>query len=317
MAGNYPFQQFLGSVIAQPPCRMLNANMYGFFVKGNKHTIQTYLDNTLNIVDQNVQFKALSGFVLLTFTDIENIASITPPFSEQGWMQETDVIVWLPVALLKNNKIDHIYWYPAFITVNNIYALINGRETWGYNKYLCKYEMPKMGQEPTQFKLWVDAFSPFNPNNQMSQHLLLEVNRTCDGERHDFSDLVDLFKQAITLLSAQPDICDYDFNAIKQFIKALRTPSMDQVLFKQFPNGNATQSVYQAVMSSPSLIKKIHSGSIYTHKFDVVIHEVDTFPLAEMFGLQQGPQQALLPFNILMDFNQAVATELAERGIAS
>ena len=26
-------------------------------------------------------------------------------------------------------KIDHVYWYPAFICVNNIYALINGIST--------------------------------------------------------------------------------------------------------------------------------------------------------------------------------------------
>jgi hypothetical protein len=148
------FSRFPGNVIAKPPCRMTNANMYGFFVKGDTSTIQAYLDETLNSVsdgadndgqDSSANYECLSPYVLLTFTDIQNIASLAPGFAEQGSMQETDIIIWLPVAKMLKGKVDHVYWYPAFICVNNIYALINGINTWGYNKYLCEYTMPDLG----------------------------------------------------------------------------------------------------------------------------------------------------------------------------
>ena len=65
-----PYVHFPGSVIAQPPCRMLNANMYGFFVKGELARIQAYLDMTLNTTATDaMRFKALSAYTLLTFTD--------------------------------------------------------------------------------------------------------------------------------------------------------------------------------------------------------------------------------------------------------
>ena len=153
-----PFIQYPGNVIAEPPCRMLNANMYGFFVKGCINKITNYINTTLNAVkNDDFHFKPLSAYTLLTFTDIQNIASKVPHFRQQGWMQETDIIFWLPIAKMVtkggDEKVDHIYWYPAFIAVNNIYALINGRETWGYNKYLCDYKMPQIGQPPHYFSI--------------------------------------------------------------------------------------------------------------------------------------------------------------------
>jgi hypothetical protein len=75
--------------------------------------------------DSSDNYEYLTPNVLLTFTDIQNITSLAPGFAEQGFMQETDIIIWLPVAKMLKSKVDHVYWYPAFICVNNIYALIN------------------------------------------------------------------------------------------------------------------------------------------------------------------------------------------------
>jgi hypothetical protein len=54
---------------------------------------------------------------------------LAPGFAEQGFMQETDIIIWLSVAKMLKDKVDHVYWYPAFICVNNIHAQINGINT--------------------------------------------------------------------------------------------------------------------------------------------------------------------------------------------
>ncbi|KPV95644.1 hypothetical protein AN214_02212 [Pseudoalteromonas sp. P1-9] len=315
------FIQFPGNVIAEPPCRMLNANQYGFFVKGCSEKIQTYIDTTLNAVKSDeFRFKALSAYTLLTFTDIENIASKVPPFSEQGWMQETDIIFWLPVAKMVNKrgkeKVDHIYWYPAFITVNNIYALINGRETWGYNKYLCDYKMPNIGELPQFFELSLDAFQPFSPNTKMAKHKLLEVNLVEQGGEHPVSDFVELVKEAFEILKSDTDFFDLDLNAIKQLLDGFVNPQMDQILFKQLPNGDGSKAVYQGVVHSPSIIKKVHSAKIYKHEFDVTVYQLDTFPLGEMFGIYPGTHRALLPFNVVMDFDQEKACEIiATKGL--
>ena len=310
------YVHFPGNVIAKPPCRMLNANMYGFFVKGDLALIQAYIDQTLNTVaTSDMRFKALSAYTLLTFTDIENIASKVPPYQQQGWMQETDVIIWLPVAKmvkkLGKEKVEHIYWYPAFICVNNIYALINGRETWGYNKYLCQYVMPNIGEQANYFSLSVDAFEPFSLETKMAEHMLLEVKKVAEGSENPIVEFVDLVKEVFALLKSEHDFFDLDFNALKQLLDGFVHPQMDQILFKQFPDGLGEKAVYQAVMHSPSMIKKVHKAAILTHEYQVTFHQLDTFPLEQMFGLKVGTQDAILPFSVLMDFDQEPAFEVA------
>lgn len=314
VSSNRPlFSRFPGNVIAKPPCRMTNANMYGFFIKGNTTKIQTYLDQTLNCVpSQTCNYESLSPYVLLTFTDIKNIASLAPGFSEQGSMQETDIIVWLPVAKMVNNKVDHVYWYPAFICVNNIYALINGINTWGYNKYMCDYTMPDIGADSDNFSISVDAFQPFTPDTKMAKHLLMEVKKVSDGSSNKIGEFLELIKEAFTLLSAEKSFFNMDKNALKQLLDGFKNPQMDQILFKQFPDGKGENAVYQGVVHSPSIIKKIHSAELYGHEYDVTLHQVDTFRLDEAFGIPLGTQRALLPFNILMDFDQEAAFPLAE-----
>ncbi len=307
------FSRFPGNVIAKPPCRMAGSNMYGFFIKGKTASIQTYLDQTLNSVpDDSGEYKCLSPYVLLTFTDIQSISSLAPVYSEQGSMQEIDVIVWLPVAKMVKDKVDHIYWYPAFICVDNIYALINGRNTWGYNKYMCDPVMPSVGEVPEQFSISLDAFQPFSPQTRMAKHLLLEVTKVSDGSSNKIGEFVELVKEAFTLLSADKSFFNMDINALKQMLKSFKQPQMDQILFKQFSDGEGENAVYQGVMHSPSIIKKIHSAELYGHEFDVTLHQVDTFRLDHAFGIPLGTQRALLPFNILMDFDQQAAFVLAE-----
>jgi hypothetical protein len=307
------FSRFPGNVIAKPPCRMTNANMYGFFIKGDTETIQKYLDQTLNSVpDTSGKYECLSPYVLLTFTDIENIASLAPGFAEQGSMQETDIIIWLPVAKMVKGKVDHVYWYPAFICVNNIYALINGINTWGYNKYMCDYTMPDIGGTPDEFSISVDAFQPFTPQTKMANHLLMEVKKVSDGPSNKVGEFIELVKEAFTLLSTEKSFFNMDINALKQLLDGFKNPQMDQILFKQFPDGKGENAVYQGVVHSPSLIKKIHSAEIYGHEYDVTLHQVDTFRLDLAFGIPLGKQRALLPFNVLMDFDQEAAFALAE-----
>lgn len=309
---NFPlFKRFPGNVVAKPPCKMINANMYGFFVKGDSKTIQAYLDNTLNcIADNEMHFEPLSPYVLLTFTDIQNISSLAAEFSNQGWMQETDIIVWLPVAKMEDGKVNHIYWYPAFICVNNIYALINGINTWGYNKYMCTYEMPEIGGKADYFSMSVDAFQPFTPSTEMANHLLLEVKRNREGEESEFAEFIELIQEAFDLLKSNRNFFNFDTDLLKQLLKGFVNPQMDQILFKQFPDGEGERAVYQGVVHSPSVIKKVHHAKIYKHEYDVILHQVDTFRLDQAFGLKLGKQEAILPFNVLMDFDQQAAYEL-------
>lgn len=304
------YQHFLSNPIAKPPCRMNNANMYGFFAEIELATSQRYIDSTLNVgVKGNIRFKILGEFALITFTDIEKIASMTPPFDQHGWMQETDIIIWLPVAKVENEDISYLYWYPAFICVNNIYALINGRETWGYNKYLCDYIMPHCVSELSNFSLSLECFDHFSPESKLQMHELFTITINSKGHDNDFFSVLDDFGEQVANLFSRKHL-GIDLSLLKQLLSGFVNPQMDQILFKQFPDGCGDSAVYQSVMHSPSTIKKIHHFKFLKPEFTLHLNKLDSFPLADMFGLKLGSQALHLPFYVQMDFDQLVASQI-------
>lgn len=289
---------------------MVNANMYGFFVKGSSAAIQTFIDETVGLA-KGLHFKAISAYCMLTFTDIENIKPTTEPWVNQGYFQETDVIVWLPVARMEGDDIAHVYWYPAFICVNNIYALINGRETWGFNKYLCDCQMPTIGAKPHFFNITVDAFQTYAADTKMAPCELFNVKLIKKDRENPIKNVFDLVTEGLDLLEATDvNFFDMGFSFFKQMLTGLFTPQVDQLLFKQLPNGDATRALCQQVLHSPSVVQKVHAGCIYFHEFAFTLNKVDMFPLDKMFGIPLGSQRPLLPFNMLFDFHQAAALKI-------
>ena len=266
-----PYQHFLSNPIAKPPCRMHNANMYGFFAEIESNKAQKYIDSTLNIGEEgNIYFKILGEFALITFTDIEKIASMTPPFDQHGWMQETDIIIWLPVAKVEDEDITYLYWYPAFICVNNIYALINGRETWGYNKYLCDYTMPSCVSELSNFSISLECFEHFSPESKLQMHELFSITINSKHQDSDFLSIIDNFGDQVANLFSRKHL-DIDF----------------------------------------SLLKQLLSGFVFLKpEFTLHLNKLDSFPLADMFGLKLGSQALHLPFYVQMDFDQLAATKI-------
>lgn len=135
-----------GSMLMHSPLVLNKADMYGFFLKGKLANLQRSIDNTLNqVAGSAMYFKVLSPYVLTTFTQIEKAYSDYPTDRAKGWIQETDIITWVMVGRQDNSsstKISHVYFQPLHIWVNDAMALINGRELFGYPKYLCEYTMP-------------------------------------------------------------------------------------------------------------------------------------------------------------------------------
>lgn len=310
MTDHSNYSHFLSNPVAKPPCRMTNAQMYGFFVSACEQKMQAYVDTTLNLLaTDSVSFNVLGSSCLLTFTDIEKISSLTPPFSEHGWMQETDIIIWLPVAKMVKGDINHLYWYPAFISVNNIYALINGREAWGYNKYLCEYQMPSALDDAGRFAISLECFDVFKSDSKLAMHELLTIEQTDASISENLLDNVSRFSKRVTDLF-DPQVKGIDLALLKQLLEGFIHPQMDQILFKQFPDGEGDKAVYQSVVHSPSVIKKVHQLTLLHNDFKLNVKSLASFPLNDMFGIALGKQSVHLPFYVNMDFDQLGATQV-------
>eukprot|EP01030_Chromulinospumella_sphaerica_P021500 gene21500-21443_t len=88
-----------GSVLMHAPLQLKNAEMYGYFVRGDVAKLQATLDSTLNqVAGGRMRFKALSPYVLLTFTRVNHADSAVAVDHAKGWITEIDIVTWIMVG---------------------------------------------------------------------------------------------------------------------------------------------------------------------------------------------------------------------------
>ncbi|WP_252867384.1 acetoacetate decarboxylase family protein [Janthinobacterium lividum] len=152
-----------GSVMMHSPLQLKQSEMYGYFVKGDLAKLQATVNTTLNqVAGSKMTLKALSPYVMLTFTRVNHADSANPVDQAKGWITEVDIVTWIMVGQMdEQGKLAHIYWYPCHIFVDDAMALINGRELFGYPKYLCEYEIPAAGSEPLRCSVAAKGFQHF------------------------------------------------------------------------------------------------------------------------------------------------------------
>jgi uncharacterized protein with NAD-binding domain and iron-sulfur cluster len=299
-----------GSVMMHSPLQLKNSDMYGFFVKGDTAKLQATIDGTLNAVaGARMTFKAISPYVLITFTQVNHADSAAPVDHAKGWITEIDIVTWIMVGAMDDEgELAHIYYYPAHIFVDDAMALINGRELFGYPKYLCEYEI---GEQ--RCALSAKGFHPFSPDTKIAMHPLLEVNATQQsGEETPLENWIDLIEEAIKLFLSIPDFFNMDVAGWDDILSLLRNPRIDQIFLKQFPDSAGLKAVYQAILAAPATIEKIHGGKLLGYEYEAVLHAFDSFPLNQTLGLKLGPQQAILPYYLNFDFTAQPGEELVD-----
>lgn len=304
-----------GTPLMHSPLQLQQADMYGYFLKGERSKLQATIDETLNrVASGRMEFKVLSPYVMTTFTRVGHASSTVPVDRDKGWITEIDIITWVMVGKMDDDgDLDYIYWYPCHVFVDSSMALINGRELFGYPKYLCEYEIPEEGSDPLRCAVSAEGFQPFSPDTEIAMHPLLEINATEKNNPHrPIENLLDFLKEAFDYLKTMPDFLDIDSDGWDNIISLLLNPRMDQIFLKQFPDSAGVKAVYQAIVAAPATIDEIHGGSFLGYEYTATLHPFDSFPLDKTLGLPLGNSEAILPFNLKFDFTVTPGEELID-----
>jgi uncharacterized protein with NAD-binding domain and iron-sulfur cluster len=294
--------------------------MYGFFVKGKLNNLQNTVDTCLNAPANNkMRFEVLSPYVLTTYTRVNKAYSAVEVDRNKGFISEIDIITWIMVGSMKEVggklKLDHVYWFPHHVFVDSAMALINGRELFGYPKFLCQYDIPTPDQAPDYFSCKVNAFQPFSPETKIDWHMLMEVKRNAGDHETKLENFLDLIIEAGKFLASVPDFLNMDIHGIEQALDMLLKPEIDQLFLKQFPDSAGEKAVYQAIVAAPAVINKVHSVSLLGGEYELNLHQVDSFPLADTLGFELGSQAAILPFHLHFDFEVTPGEELVDNSV--
>lgn len=307
-----------GSPLQHTPMHLNASDMYGFFIKGDLAKLQATVDGTLNrVADNQMVFRALSPYILMTFTRVDHAQSSFPADYNKGWGKESDIVTWILVGQVEENdgatKLHRAFLYPFYIWVDVPMAISIGREIFGYPKNFCKVSMPEPGEDPLTFKISSEGWEPYSPETQLDMHPLMEIAATSTGAAHrPLLGFLDVVREGWKILRSDPDLFALDEAGFKDLERMLLQTRVDQIFLKQFPDASGVKAVYQAVVVAPAIVDKVHSAELLGHTYECRLHKFETFRLDETLGLQLGTQPVLLPFHIKMDFTVAAGEELVE-----
>lgn len=319
-----PFIYRGGGMMLHSPFRQDDSLMFGFFVRGDREKLQTVCDQYLNSVARGKYiFRPMTDYLMLTFTRINRDYSLYPEDRVKGWGKEIDTSVWMPVGRFirddnGDEQLDYIHWFTPYIWVDHPMTVLNGREIFGYPKYMAQFQMPDNPDNADYFRVEVNGFQPYGPDTEAIYRPLIEVKKTADkppfGER--ITTMADLGRQVFAAMASRDDFDLPSWNMADEFVEGLLSPYLPQLFLKQFPDGAGDRAVYQALTESPAVVEKIHGAGFLSGDYELTMHPFDQVPMADELGLKIGAQDTALAFWLHFDFTIQPATELVNNSQA-
>lgn len=293
---------FGGATIPAPPYICTGARLTSFVTRGDETAIKTYLAKSLNAITTTNRFVPVLGpLVFVLKVDCGALTSTTPPFSGFGTTAETDIGFWLLVADTANHGT--LYWYPAYLFVDNWLALIAGREVWGFPKALCTLTetadnngtlsvatLALKSETPTDKAALAEIFS-ISPIPAQTESLLEELG----------GGLLALIAACATKIEAPA----WAPTLLQNLGALLRFPKFGGfLLIKQFRDSTSTTAAcYQAAIAVlPSLNGLPKSGGASGTMCQLTLQTYASQPIAKDLGLKPGPQDLLALFWVAFDF---------------
>jgi len=286
------------------PLQLNGATMYSFCVGADLAALTKVVDEQLNVVAGAGTYKVLVPMVAIVCADIADSFSTVPPDSEKGWMAERDFGLWIPVV-----RGTTIGWYLPYVFVDNVAAMVTGREVFGFFKQTATLAMPPSPKEPGVFSVDALAIQTFSPESEAQVMRLMTMTSAESGPppqgswagdvKKAFEDVFSAVKAMIGDVKGMP-ISTWEL--LKDGLKEAITGNVPMVFLKQFRDAtDPTKACYQAVIEAPAHLAKLHDGW-FAHPHDITIVPADSHPIAAECGLASGTLRSGLAFWCKMDF---------------
>lgn len=145
MTASEPDYIFFGGATLPPaPYGCTGATLWTMVTYGSEAAIEAFLARTINVVAGHGRFAPkLGGAIFVLKIDAPALSSTIQPYCDWGTSGESDIGFWLLLSDTANAGA--IYWYPAYLFVDNWVALVAGREIWGFPKALGQFAIATAG----------------------------------------------------------------------------------------------------------------------------------------------------------------------------
>ncbi|MGC9269685.1 acetoacetate decarboxylase family protein [Acidiphilium sp.] len=302
---------FGGASLPSAPYACTGATLWTMMACGSEMAIANFLARTINAVAGYARFvPKLGPVVFVLYIDAPALSSTIAPYCNWGTSRESDIGVWLLLSDTANAGA--LYWYPAYLFVDNWVALVAGREIWGFPKALGHLAITTGSTE--SLTLSTLAMRDQRPGDHAAEMPIFEiaplpkpVSWLSDGQESPRAGIASITRHRASS-SALPSWAD---RALEDFANVLQPPdgaaiALNQMLFlKQFRDcASSTAACYQQAIT-------LNTGAPVVHHYGPLsgqltcrlnLHTVASQPIGQDLGLNPGSQPLLPVFWVQFDF---------------
>ena len=232
-------------------------------------------------------------------------------------MAERDFGIWVPVVKYEGGKPGRIGWYLPYVFVDNVAAMVTGREVFGFFKQTATLTMPDAPSGSGAFSIDALAIEKYSPASQAKMMRLMSMTSVSGAAAQGavwsgVKDAAEAVWGAVRKSSFAPTL-DLVWDLVKNMTEDLVTGDVPMVFLKQFRDaGNTDRACYQAVIEAPAHLQKWYGGG-FVNPHDISITPADSHPIVAECGLAGPTLRADLGFWTQMDFVMQPGVVVAER----
>lgn len=282
------------------PIRCGGARMYGFALRADHEALEALAGRWLSgPCHGELDYFApdLVGWVFVTFSHIARLQPVASPYSDLGWMDETEVAFWafLPRRVGHPLRFRPIFHVPH-IFVDRGDAMIQGRERYGFPKQLASFHygeertFPRGDLEPERIAATAFGVRHFDRDAEWKPYDLVTLERATARERPslaihpDWTRHRDLGAAVRNRLGQDP--LDIALTAMMQAMNGMLPPEGRVAFLKQLPSGGpGIGADYQAVIEAEIEVERMHRGGLLDSDYRIRIARSDTHPIVRDLGL--------------------------------
>jgi hypothetical protein len=323
-----PYVLYGSRVSAPPPVRCHEGRFLGLLLKGEQARIEGTCQRVLNgPAGGAVEYRVLTPYALMLVGSFAKVSSGAPGFQDWGFVQETHLSIWLPLAAGRSVgggfTLDHLCLTVPYMFVDNPLSYLGGREDFGYPKAMAEFS-PSNGLGE---KIQMQAFGgEFGPGHRAGPAPLVELERVQASSESGTPGATAPAGQAASAigrtLRGPDEIVPYvealslgcqlplEFGiAVSDFVLAVLNKTAQQVFLKQFRDAASAGDVcYRTIIEAPV---QVTEPSLQTvgEEWQVTIHGLRSHPIVEELGIESQPTS--LTFELGMDLEIDVGKVVA------
>ncbi len=324
-----PYIERGGQQVFRQPLLLQDVFMRAFVLDADREALQALCDRYLNAVTppKDVRFIPLVDKAMLVFAEIAQATSLDRRDGHFGWLPEIDVAFWVPVAMLERRDGDYevadIAWFLPYVFVDNAWAMATGREIYGFQKELARFQIPD-GTSPSEtFAVKSLVLDPYHPDTQAREETLFEVRReggSEPGEERIFDDLADAAAEWLGAVFGASDVVSLLWREgvatrtlSVNLLSHLRHGQVPMVFLKQFRDCSDPQrACYRRLIRANADLDEASfagAGPMWGD-YTLSLNDYASHPIARELGLKVGPNHIDTAFWARYGFTMHAGREL-------